>query len=203
MNRRHNFAVPGTFSLVLLPWAVLADDPVAVEIPQYKVGDVWQWDMKLPVKCERWEGHGTRDGFLVGQCGDIFLYATTQDCNWVRFVSKGGEVLAEFTPYLPFWKFPLEVGKSWEEHYKGYVKDGNRRWTSIYKARVVAYEDVTTKLGTHKAFRIEYEDHWTSGSYSGVNKGAQWYSHELKMAIKNDNRGEPLWNYELLNLQTQ
>jgi hypothetical protein len=48
---------------------------------------------------------------------------------------------------------------------------------------VEAYEDVKTKAGTFKAFRISYIQE-NKGSYSWTGRSTFWYSSEVKATIK-------------------
>lgn len=178
------------------------DPPVANKVPDYRSGDVWETSVNFPIKCNRWEGQGEKNGELVAQCGDYFAYVTKEDGNWKRFTDKDGTILAEFKPYIPNLKYPLKLGKSWEENYSGYIKDeGYPEWQSVLKVKVAAYEEISVPYGAFMAYRLDYEDHWKVGSYSGVNKGSMWISPEIKHVLKNDNKGDPRWNYELINVQ--
>ena len=112
--------------------------------------------------------------------------------------------MAEFKPYLPAIKYPLKLGKTWKENYTGYVKgEQYPNWQSTFKAKVAAYEEIIVPYGIYMAYRIDFEDHWRIGNYSGVNKGSYWFSPDLKWVLKNDNKGDPRWSYELINVQLQ
>ena len=51
-----------------------------------------------------------------------------------------------------FWDFPLSVGKKWSFNGSGFFR--GTRQESTYVNTVEAYEDVTTKAGTFKAFKV-------------------------------------------------
>jgi len=181
------------------------ETPVVDNVPpELRAGDVWEISAKYPVNCSRWEELGEKNGELVAKCKEYFVYSTTQDGNWKRFTDKNGNILAEFKPYYPAMKFPIKLGKTWEESYSGYVKgEQYPQWKSVFKAKVADYEKITVPYGTFEAYRIDYEDHWRVGLFSGVNKGSMWFTPEINHLLKNDNKGDPRWNFELINAQLQ
>ena len=190
--------------LFLSSTAGAEEPPEAASIPDFRNGDTWELSIKFPVDCQRWEGHGEVDGYLVGQCKNYLMYATVDNANWVKFADTDGNLIAEYKPFLPFYNFPLKMGKQWEGKYSGFIKgDPNPRWKSTFKARVVAYEEVSVPYGAYMAYKVEYEDHWDVNGFKGVAKGTYWMSPELKFVLKNENKGDPRYSYELLNVQTQ
>lgn len=102
-----------------------------------------------------------------------------------------------------YGKFPLKVGKTWTANYTGYTADNGNRWTYRVTAEVADYEELSLGDKSFMCFRIEIDDHWSSGAFSGTNKITLWFSTDVKHVIKNDNRDYPEWSYELTNFQHQ
>ncbi len=57
-------------------------------------------------------------------------------------------------PYIPEFKFPLSVGNSWDMAFSSTYRNG-RATKSFLKAKVSAYEKVTTPAGEFDAYRID------------------------------------------------
>jgi len=84
------------------------------------------------------------------------------------------------------WDFPLAVNKSWRNSGRVMIESD----TAVYTAdcRVAAYEEVTTKAGRFKAFRVERI--WRSRfSADGTDRGLRWndtvwFAPEVKTTVK-------------------
>ena len=88
--------------------------------------------------------------------------------------------LLAFGPNL---NFPLTVGKQWERHYKipyyGSRKEISRKIT--YEVKGI--EQVTTAVGTFKAFKLESDDRAGPRDYWVT---TYWYSPETKSIVKSN-----------------
>jgi hypothetical protein len=96
----------------------------------------------------------------------------------------------EFTPGVPLYAFPLEIGKSWEGSYTGPAPDGTGLVDYHRKSKVVGIETVTVPAGTFTAVKIHSE---TSRLYKGAFRGSLspganaetiWYSPEAKRFVR-------------------
>lgn len=77
--------------------------------------------------------------------------------------------------YVPF-DWPLWVGKWWRNVYRYTHSDGRSFDNVPVTLSVDAYEDVTTRAGTFKAFRVSHDD----PGYESV----LWWSPEARMVVK-------------------
>ena len=93
-----------------------------------------------------------------------------------------------FVPLGPEWKFydfPLAVGKKWHFSAPGLFR--NYRVNYSYSSSVEGYEDVTTKAGTFKAFKL-LRDVTIQNKNSVVGRPSWtetvWYAPATKSAVK-------------------
>ncbi len=95
--------------------------------------------------------------------------------DWVGQV-KGDTPLVTWDPPLS-WDWPLEVGKSWTRTYKMTIHAAKRTIPYEVSQKVEAFEDVTVRAGTFKAFKIA-----TSTTLGDEN--VVWFSPELGIFVK-------------------
>jgi hypothetical protein len=95
--------------------------------------------------------------------------------NWLGIVNRDTPVITWDPPTSYDW--PLQVGKTWTRSHRVTVHATNQVFPLQQTLKVEAYEDVTTRAGTFKAFRI---------SVAGNNgeDAVQWYSPELGIFAK-------------------
>jgi hypothetical protein len=95
--------------------------------------------------------------------------------RWIAF-AKGEVPVTSFEPALG-WDFPLEVGKTWSRKHR--VTNHANKTTSDFTGswKVEAYEDVTVRAGTFKAYKVRYTD--TAGTESTT-----WWSPETGTFVK-------------------
>jgi len=81
--------------------------------------------------------------------------------------------------------FPLDVGTTWEHDLKRHYVEGDIV-QGEYKAKAVAWEEVTVPAGTFQAIRIEHEGMWRRPEKrtSGREKHTIWYSPEAKRNVR-------------------
>ncbi len=96
--------------------------------------------------------------------------------NWIGNV-LADEELNTASPYIPFYAFPLWVGKSWKATYAYNDRERGTAFENIvWRGKVTDYEDVTVPAGTFKTFKVE-----------GTDGGVQlvvWYSPKLNIDVK-------------------
>lgn len=178
------------------------DDPVpaggqSYGPPKYCVGDTWIYSDRgvqrvVAVEKDMVAMTGTTTpgiscrGCLVTFDRNLVLQSITQADG------KPVEISTISRGYIPFgdgwryWDFPLTVGKTWGLSGKAF---GNGFLSGVknYSARckVEAYEDVTVRAGTFRAFKISrswnrYEIQVESTNYSDV----LWFAPEVKATVK-------------------
>jgi hypothetical protein len=125
--------------------------------PVYSVGDEWKLSTGFVGKVVKVEGDVTvTRGYpncptcLVHFDKNLVLLKIDQENGQPADIVRLG-----FVPLganWNFWDFPLTVGKKWNFNGSGFFR-GNRQESS-YMNTVEGYEDVTTKAGSFKAFKI-------------------------------------------------
>ncbi len=190
-------AVTG-FAVIGCGNASRAAAPVAA-LPTPSVGDVLVYQNNyVTVACSRWQVASTnQNGFVVSRCGDDTAYYQASDGALVRITGKNGRDLVSFKPASPSVRFPLEVGKSWQGKYTGFTADDQSQWDSVQTCKVLDYETVQVPAGAMPAFRIECDDAWTSGGYSGNSSELSWYAPQAHAIVRTSNPAQPKWNMEL------
>jgi hypothetical protein len=78
-----------------------------------------------------------------------FVY--NRDWN-MMLVDRPDKDNRKFEPFAPFYSFPLEPGKTWDQKYK--VVRPDREYEYDGEATVEGWEDVTVPAGTFKALKI-------------------------------------------------
>ena len=190
---RNTESVPRIAKLILAGAMVLgagtavSAQPTAVEAPTYTVGDQWRFTTG-PVK-------------VVAIDGDLVVrqFPSSKQCSECRHYSDRNSVLVKVTkadgtevkhPLIGFrpLDFPLSVGKEWDHTWEAFNEKSNRLIPLKLSYRVLAYEDVHTKAGTLKAFKISVKrelqkTHW-SASRPDWGEAVYWYSPQAKTIVK-------------------
>jgi hypothetical protein len=89
---------------------------------------------------------------------------------------RGDTLLVSFDPPSN-WDYPLEVGKSWKRSVTMTNHVTKQKVTYEQSVKVEAYEDLNTRAGTFKAFRVKSSD--TLGS-----DNTQWIAPDLGIFVK-------------------
>lgn len=156
---------------------------VVIDAPTFKVGDEWRYT----------DGYFIR---VVGFEGDHVVTETNLDpfCRNCRFIrDKNGAVVSvldsegKLVEYalsgLKLLDFPMRVGKQWSQDLTlRQLRTGRMMpYSNIFN--VEAYEEVVTKAGTFKAFRIS----WTQenrGLYPWRGSLDIWWSPDVRGFVK-------------------
>ena len=177
--------------------AFAANAPVA-EKPATKVGDVFEYANRfVSIKCQRWEVTAVnQNGYNVLKCGDYETYVDAASGDVTKIVS-GNKPLFEFKPHSPALAFPIELGKKWEGKYDGYRADQGASWKSDMSCEVKAFEPVKVPAGEFEAYRIACADNWQAPPFSGTADSTFWYAPKIGTVVKNVNRSDSAFDYEL------
>jgi hypothetical protein len=190
-----------TYLLALLILALLPS-PVHAQSsgpPTYSIGDEWTLSNGVVRKVVKVEGDNV---VIAGRpnCPDCLHYydKALALINVTRGDGSPLDTSAGFVPVGTDWKlyeFPLETGKKWNFGAKGIFRNNVNHYDNVVV--VEAYEDVVTKAGTFKAFRIKREV--TIRPIDNRGRGAswvvtEWFSPTAKAVVKwtstNPNQGE-------------
>src|SRR3990172_3310753 len=107
------------------------------------------------------------------------------------FIPLGGE--------WKFYDFPLEAKKTWRITPQGWFRGTPIKYT--IDINVLAYEDVKTKAGTFKAFKIHRA--WTVHGRSGDSRWTDetWFSPDVKFLVRftTTSSAPGIQNFELVS----
>jgi len=172
--------------------------------PLYKVGDKW-----LVERFDLWkkEISGSREHRVIEisqssvkiditnpNTGRVMRRITDLDGNTLRFGRR------KFDPIKINYSFPLSVGKKWRYKVSGpQARIGT--FSEEGACEVLAYEDVPTKAGTLKAYKIKCDGTYTStaggNTGSGETFSTRWYSPEARFYVKHEYKSTTrrgVWN---------
>ena len=164
------------FAVVLLAFTAGPATAQSAGPPAFVVGDTWTLSTGLVRKVEKVEGDSAVISG-IGTCKTCLVYFSTKDGTLVKVEMPDGSapdsVTVGFVPLGKDWKlfdFPVEVGKKWNFRAKGLFRNAFNNYECA--VTVEAYEDVTTKAGTFKAFRIKRD--FTIPPIDNRGRGFSW-----------------------------
>lgn len=162
--------------------------PIA-ERPQYVAGDKWVFDRNgKPYEKLFVEYEGTAFVTKRTYKEKAWFAYSSLDGNPIKAMDEKGNVLWEHRGEYAMFRFPLQVGKKWDELY--YSRGSVARRMQVW---VTAYEQVTVPAGTFWAFRIEavnqrldrplpaYETYWYAPATKSLIK---YVSNEFQLEMK-------------------
>jgi hypothetical protein len=176
-------------ALTLLPIPVRAQ---ISEPPIFSVGDEWTYSGGFVRKVVKVDENGVViSGY--GNCPTCLVYSN-KNFSLIKVTRADGtppDPAVGFVPVGSEWKlyeFPLEVGRKWTFSAAGLFWNNVNHYN--FACKVEAYEDVTTRAGTFKAFRITRDVTITanrpmesrSKTFSWTT--TEWFSPAAKAAVK-------------------
>jgi hypothetical protein len=100
----------------------------------------------------------------------------TADLHWAWAASVAeSRVTARAVPPLPWFKWPLQVGKRWQ--YQGTLEDQKRKESVRDSYKVLGVESVAVPAGTFQAFQIVRE-------VESVVVDQYWYAPDVRWYVK-------------------
>ena len=162
--------------------------------PQYCVGENWKFShggVQRVVNVA--ENTVVMTGAPIARCPGC-LFVLDGNLALRTILRRDGQAATAMDmDYLPFgegwrfWEFPLAVGKEWRISAKALVRRSESvRYTAAVK--VSAYEDVTTKAGKFKAFKVWRRWNAILGGVGGGNgldwSESWWFAPEVKNVVK-------------------
>jgi uncharacterized protein DUF3108 len=178
---------------------VPAQEPAA-DVPSRQIGDEWKYTSGLVRKVIAVDGDAhvtTATG--TARSNPDYRYHLDKNLTLTSVVNKAGESVYDPGVGLKLLDFPLKVGKSWTSNQQLRSRTGSYLpYDNTFT--VTKYEEVKTKAGTFKAFRIRWyqENKATYQSFRGTFD--VWYSPEVKAIVKGELQnatGQWLPDYEL------
>jgi hypothetical protein len=186
--------------------AIIAAAPAvwaqSAESPTYSVGDTWKRSHGQELKVVSVDDQGTTLSGVLLDCTTCLgrvdknlalKDVTTADGKSVDVTNVRSVLIGS---NWKFYEWPLEVGKSWSTSGMGYFKGQSQRFEIDFIVR--AYEDVKTKAGAFRAYKIEqtwsnpgpYGSHWTN---------TWWYAPEVKSVVKATSTNRNSTDWELVS----
>ena len=181
----------GLLLLISLSQAAYAQAPALA--PELKVGDTWEYRsidgygkteiFSNTVTSVSPEGHAIEWESKID--GKKVQRTYTKDWNPV----KRDEGLV-YTPYYPYLKFPLSVGKTWSEESSLDRAGDNTRWTYSTQGKVVSFGKVKVAAGEFDAYEVTtnatYNAQRPSGRWGGRRTETWWYAPAVKSIVKSE-----------------
>ncbi|MGH7302921.1 MAG: hypothetical protein ACRELZ_06495 [Candidatus Rokuibacteriota bacterium] len=119
-----------------------------------------------------WQGNKVR----AFSEGSSTTYVDAQRRMLAR-VNRSGAPIESYEPYFTLADWPLRIGKWWPNRYRYSDHEWGRSFNNAqYDGEVEAYENVRTRAGTFRSFRIAL------GGPSG--KTVAWYAEALGLVVK-------------------
>ena len=176
--------------IAVLAIAVSTARAQSAEPPRFSVGDTWVRSNGITLTVTRVsDSDATIRGFYAAACPDC-LVTVDRDFKPVAVTDGEGQALgAARLRGLPLGRnwtlfdWPLRAGKAWTTS----GRLANRAGTPLdvtVRVSVLAFEDVATKAGTFKAYRVEQA--WQTVSSEGTDRWIStfWYAPEAKALVK-------------------
>ena len=182
--------------LVFLPILLLSLQAYSqvAERPEYRVGDRWlveRFDlMKGEVSGAReWRITEISAASMTQESkdrasGEVTKSIRDLDGNPLEISGR------KFDPKYVRYAFPLSVGKKWNAKASYPSLDGNGTVTEERTCEVLAFEDVVTKAGTFKAYKIKCDGAFRIGHIFarrplvGTSSSTNWFSPEARHSVK-------------------
>ena len=184
---------------VVLSGYVQAED--SADLPSFKTGESWTYarvdkndqshtgKFVITVTSVSDNGYATATKVLEGAADDE-VGEYTQEMNAIKNEDR------KFTPFVPYFSFPLTPGKTWEGSWKFTARGGKKNnmlnFDGIMKSRVEGWETITTPAGEFKALKIVFKSKLTD-QHSGRGKattGIRWYSPEVRHIVRSEIKDE-------------
>ena len=154
--------------------------------PSYSVGDTWKRSHGAEPTVVKVDENGIEVKGLLLSCPTC-IYRLDKNLTILDVVQSDGKPVDVTSmwgaPLGPDWRvfdFPLEVKKTWRISPTGFFRGNPQRYT--VDCTVTAYEDVKTKAGTFKAYKIYYE--WTAERFPQRWTTVSWFSPDVKAIVK-------------------
>lgn len=166
--------------------------------PTYTVGDTWKRSNGQELKVVKVGDDGYDVVGALVTCPTCV--ASLDNSGTMLAVSDSGGKPLELTQhgFVPvgagwkFFDFPLEPKKTWYISATAFFRGSPNNYT--VDNRVTAYEDVKTKAGTFKAYRIERS--WTAARTNNWTDTV-WWAPAVKSSVKFTSRNPNAREWEL------
>ena len=174
---------PGAIAQTSVPWAI------AAEAPKYSVGDTWRIRYSNGIRSVR---------RFIKEQGGVLMFdlehswpngnrmrgglELSRDLSIVRMLGPDGAETRRFDPQSLGLRFPLEVGKQWEDECRRFDRG---QLVGIFKGQytVVVREEIVTSAGRFDTFRVEGQT-FEVGDPALRWRFTHWYSPDAGMEVR-------------------
>ncbi len=176
--------------------------------PTYAVGDTWKRSNGREIKVVKADETGSEATGYLGTCPTC-VQRMDKNLTILEVVQADGKPIDVtqhgFLPLGSDWKlldFPLELKKTWRISPQGFFQGSVAKYT--IESTVVAYEDVKTKAGTFKAYKIQGEWIWHRRVGAGGSRDIRWtniswFAPDVKATVKFTSTNQNLQDWELVS----
>jgi hypothetical protein len=177
-------------ALAALLTAALASSALAqpVAAPTFSVGDSWAYSDGRQIKVVKVEDGGALMSGPLAVCPTCVVHYD-RNLSIRKVTDAAGQPVEaakiDFLALGPDWRFyafPLEVKKAWKFSAEGLIRGKPQRYD--VSVVVTALEDVQTKAGTFKAFKMERTWSGTQGNQPFSFTDVVWYAPRAKFPVK-------------------
>ena len=195
------------FRLMVLGVLVLAGTAHAQSFgpATYALRDTWTFSDGRTIQVAKVEENGVQMAGILRTCPDC-IYHYDKNLTVLNVTHPDGKPIDltqhGFIPLGGEWKFydfPLEAKKTWRITPQWWFRGTPIKYT--IDINVLAYEDVKTKAGTFKAFKIHRA--WTVHGRSGDSRWTDetWFSPDVKFLVRftTTSSAPGIQNFELVS----
>ncbi len=157
----------------------------STEPPTFTVGDTWKRSHGQELTVVSVDDKGTVISGVLLDCPTC-LARVDKSINLQEITDANGKPVdvtrlrgVLVGPNWKFYEWPLEVNRSWSMSGQGFFQGQPQRYNINLIVR--SYEDVKTKAGTFKAYKIEQS--W-SNAYGSRWVNTVWYAPEVRSQVK-------------------
>ena len=177
-------------ALAALLTAALASSALAqpAAAPTFAVGDSWAYSDGRQIKVVKVEDGGALMSGPLAVCPTCVVHYD-RNLSIRKVTDAAGQPVEagkiDFLALGPDWRFyafPLEVKKAWKFSAEGLIRGKPQRYD--VSVVVTALEDVQTKAGTFKAFKMERAWSGTQGNQPFSFTDVVWYAPRAKFPVK-------------------
>lgn len=175
--------------------------------PTFAVGDTWKRSNGREIKVVKADETGIEATGYLQTCPTC-VHRMDKNLTILEVVQADGKPIDvtqhRFVPLGSDWKlldFPLEVKRTWRITPQGFFRGSPAKYT--VESTVVAYEDVKTKAGTFKAYKIQQA--WTlyfrpqqvirEVSWTNV----LWFAPDAKATVKFTSTNQNTQDWEVVS----
>jgi hypothetical protein len=151
------------------------------------VGDEWRFTTGLRRVIAVEENQVVQEIPTNRSCSDCRYYYDGSG-TLTKVVDKNGAPVNNSGIGIRYLDFPISVGKEWSQTTNWFNERSNRNFPLKHVFRVEGYEEVTTKAGTFKSFKILHsrERQSSFNNLQGRDGGRAilWYSPDVRTFVK-------------------